>query len=165
MLTLEQMMVRLVVALLLGAVVGLERELVGKEAGIRTSMLVASGSAIFTMIALVLPFIVAPSPEYLPDIIARNGGFLAVIANIVVGIGFLGAGIIIKTQERVHGLTTAALVWTTAAIGTLAGLGLTSFATIATVLIATLLYILRKAGVDDRLNPKNTETRSSLPLN
>lgn len=150
MLTFSQMLVRFAVALVLGSLVGLERELVGKEAGIRTSMLVASGAAIFAMIGLDLPYIVATSPAYLPDIIARNSGFLSVIANIVVGVGFLGAGIIIKTEEHVRGLTTAAVIWATAAIGTLVGLGLLKFAAVAAAAMFILLYLLRGVGFSDK---------------
>jgi putative Mg2+ transporter-C (MgtC) family protein len=98
MLTFEQMFVRFAIALVLGALLGLERELVGKQAaGIRTTMLVTSGAAIFTMIGLVLPYIVSAQTNNLADVIARNSGYLGMIGNIVVGIGFLGAGLIIKT--------------------------------------------------------------------
>lgn len=138
------MLLRFGIALALGALIGWERELIGKEAGVRTSMLVSAGASIFAMTALVLPYIVAVSPENLPEVVARNSGFLAVIANIVVGIGFLGAGIIFKDRERVHGLTTAAVVWATAALGTLCGIGLWEFAVISGVLMTFLLFVLRK---------------------
>jgi len=144
-----QMIIRLLIALFLGAMMGLERELIGKEAGIRTGMLVAGGAAIFTIIAVMLPYVIAESPENLSNIIARNGGFLAIIANIVVGIGFIGAGIIIKHNEHVRGLTTAAVVWATAAIGILSGLGLTKFAFAATILIAGLLYLLKDIALHE----------------
>ena len=144
------MLLRLVVALVLGGLIGLERELVGKEAGVRTAMMVAGGAAIFSIIGISLPYIIAASGGNLTDILAHNGGFLAVIANIVVGIGFLGAGIIIKTEEHVRGLTTAAVIWTTAAVGTLAGIGLLEFAAAAAVIIAVVLYVLRKIGISDR---------------
>src|SRR3989344_9392352 len=98
----SQMIVRLVAAMILGGLIGLERESVGKEVGIRTAMTVSAGAAIFSIIGLVLPYMVALSPENLPEVIARNSGFLGVIANIVVGIGFLGAGIIIKHEDRVR---------------------------------------------------------------
>jgi putative Mg2+ transporter-C (MgtC) family protein len=153
MLSFEQMMIRFFVALALGALIGLERELVGKEAGIRTTMLVSGGAAIFSLIAITLPYVVALSPENLPDVIARNSGFLAVIANIVVGIGFLGAGIILKSEGHVHGLTTAAVVWVAAAIGTLAGLGLTKFALVSSIIITGLLYFLRKIGLYEHVRP------------
>ncbi|MGB7958139.1 MAG: MgtC/SapB family protein [Minisyncoccia bacterium] len=146
MLTFEQMMIRLVAAIVLGAILGVERELIGKEAGIRTEMLVSGGAALFTMAALSLPYIVATSPESINSIIA-GGGFFGTIASIVAGIGFLGAGLIIKTDGHPHGITTAALVWTTAAVGVLAGIGLVSFAAAATILLAVLLYVLRNIDI------------------
>jgi putative Mg2+ transporter-C (MgtC) family protein len=156
MLTFEQMALRLIVALALGALIGLERELVGKyEAGIRTTMLVCGGAAIFSVIAITLPYIVALSPANLADVIARNSGFLGVIANIVVGIGFLGAGIILKTSGHVRGLTTAADVWLAAAIGTLVGIGLFQFAIVSAVLITGLLYLLRKVKLYEHVRPDN----------
>ncbi len=142
------------VALALGAMVGLERELVGKDAGIRTAMLVSAGAAIFAMISITLPYIVAVSPQNLPDVIARNSGFLGMAANIVVGIGFLGAGIIIKTNEHVRGLTTSAVVWATAAVGTLVGGGIIRFAIFAAALITLLLYFLRKIKLYEKIRPK-----------
>ncbi len=145
MLTFGQMLVRLVVATILGSVLGVERELVGKEAGVRTEILVAGGAALFTMIGLTLP--------YLLEGASNGAGGQSIIANIVVGIGFLGGGLIIRTDERAHGVTTAALVWATAAIGILAGLGLTEFATASTILMAVLLYALRKAGLSEKLDP------------
>ncbi len=148
------MSIRLVIAIVLGAFIGLEREAVGKEAGIRTAMTVAAGAAIFAMISITLPYIVAVSPENLPDVVARNSGFLGVIANIVVGIGFLGAGIIIKTGEHVRGLTTAAVVWLTAAVGTLVGVGLIGFAIFASVVITGILFLFRKSGLYEKVRPK-----------
>ncbi len=144
MLPLEEMLLRIGVAIVLGFIIGLERELVGKEAGARTNILVASGACIFTLIALSLPYLVSQSPAHLEEVIARNSGFLAVIANIIVGIGFLGAGIIIKHNEHVRGLTTAALVWFTASIGILVGLGLYVLAIITSLSIVLILIFLRK---------------------
>ena len=141
------MLYRLVVSLALGAIMGLEREAVGKEAGIRTAMLVSAGATIFTMIALVLPYIVTANPEEALGVMTGNGSVFSSIANIVVGIGFLGAGIIIQTGEHVRGLTTAAVVWTIAAIGTVVGLGLVEFAAISTILIAGLLYLMRTTKI------------------
>ena len=138
------MVLHFLVAMALGAFIGLEREMIGKEAGVRTSMLVAGGAAIFAIIAINLPYIISISPENLRDVIAGNSGFLNVIANVVVGIGFLGAGVIIKTEEHVKGLTTAATMWSTAAVGTLAGLGLIKFAIFSAIVISGLLYILTR---------------------
>ena len=149
------MILRLAVAMVLGMIIGFEREMIGKEAGIRTCMMVAAGAAIFSMISITLPYIVALSPENLPDIIARNSGFLAMVANIVVGIGFLGAGIIIKTEERVRGVTTAALIWVVASIGVLIGLGMTYFGIIAAILITITLYVLRNVNLGEKLANKS----------
>ena len=141
------MVLHFLVAMALGAFMGLEREMIGKEAGVRTSMLVAGGAAIFAIIGITLPYLVSTSPENLRDVIAGNSGFLNVIANIVVGIGFLGAGVIIKTDEHVKGLTTAATMWATAAVGTLAGLGLIRFAIFSAIIISGLLYLLTRKRI------------------
>lgn len=152
----SQMLINFTTALALGALMGLEREFAGKEAGIRTSLMVAGGAALFAIIGLNLPYIVATSDENLSEVIARNSGFLSVIANIVVGVGFLGAGIIIKTEERVRGLTTAAVIWTTAAIGTLAGVGLLQLAAASALILTFLLYLLRKSGITEKIKNENT---------
>ncbi|MDE2018963.1 MAG: MgtC/SapB family protein [Patescibacteria group bacterium] len=159
MLTLGQMLFRFVVALVLGAILGVERELVRKEAGVRTEMLVAGGAALFTMAGLMLPYLTALDSTNLTDILAHNSGFLQVIANVVVGIGFLGAGLIIKSNDHPHGVTTAALVWLTAAVGILAGAGLLQFATVSALLIAVLLFILRKMNVSERLEKESAELK------
>lgn len=150
------MTLNLVVALLLGGLMGLERELVGKEAGIRTTMMVAGGAALFAIIGLQLPYLIALSPEHLPDVLARNSGFLAIIANIVVGVGFLGAGTIIKTDDRVHGLTTAAVVWIAAAVGTLAGIGMIEFAIASSLIISGVLYLIRTVGIKKKIGLRNS---------
>ena len=132
----------------LGALMGLERELVGKEAGIRTAMMVAGGAAIFTMISIIIPFMSQVPVEELKNTIPDR-----VISNIVVGIGFLGAGIIIKTGEHVRGLTTAALIWAAAAVGTLVGLNLIEFAIAAAIIMSGSLYVLRKIGITEKVRP------------
>lgn len=147
MLTLEEMLLRLGVAIVLGAIVGLEREWAGKEAGIRTDMMVAAGAAIFSIVGMTLPYLIALSPENLEQILARNSGFLGAVANVVVGIGFLGAGIIVKQGIHVRGLTTAATVWFAAAIGVLCGIGLWQFAGISTIGVVLLLVFLRKINM------------------
>jgi putative Mg2+ transporter-C (MgtC) family protein len=144
MLTLEEMLLRLGVAVVLGAIIGLERDIAGKEAGLRTDILVAAGASIFTIIGITLPYLISLSPEHLEEVIARNSGFLSLVANIVIGIGFLGAGIIIKHGAHVRGLTTAAVVWFVAAVGILSGLGLFLFAAIASFGLVLILVLLRK---------------------
>ena len=147
MLTLQEMLLRLGLAILLGLVVGLERELAGKEAGLRTDMMVSAGSAIFSIAALSLPYIIALSSDSVPNVIANNSGFLNLIANIVVGVGFLGAGIIVKHGVHVRGLTTAATIWFVSAIGILCGIGLINFAVISAIGITVILEILRRSNL------------------
>jgi putative Mg2+ transporter-C (MgtC) family protein len=101
-----------------------------------------------------LPVLIATSPQNLSDLVAHNSGFIMIISNIVVGVGFLGGGIIVKSGEgHVHGLTTAAVVWVTAAIGILSGMGLLKLAATAAVIITSLLYISRKLGMFKQVRP------------
>ncbi len=103
--------VRLALALALGALLGLQRERVHSTAGLRTHMLVSLGAAFFVLAAV--------------EAGATSADVSRVIQGLVAGIGFLGAGAILKLGDRgeVHGLTTAASIWLTAAVGTGAGLG------------------------------------------
>ena len=125
-----RVMVRLLLAALLGGIVGYEREHKGKAAGLRTHMLVAMGAALFVLV-----------PE-------RGGMGIAdmsrVIQGVVAGVGFLGAGAIIKrhSEEQVQGLTTAAGIWMTAAIGVACGLGREAIALLATLLAIVILVML-----------------------
>src|ERR1044071_7835808 len=100
---------RLALAAGLGGAIGLEREYRQKPAGLRTNMLIALGSALFSILSIELG-----ASANSPDRIA---------AQVVTGIGFLGAGAILRSGENVHGLTTAATIWVNAAIGMAAGLG------------------------------------------
>ena len=143
MLTLEEMLVRLGVAIAIGAIVGWEREALGKEAGIRTDIIVSAGAAIFAITGIVLPYLITPN-EAAAIQAATNSSALHIVANAVVGIGFLGAGIIIHEGQRVRGLTTAASVWFVAALGVLAGVGLLMFAMISGIGMTLLLVVLRK---------------------
>jgi putative Mg2+ transporter-C (MgtC) family protein len=104
--------IRLTVAAVLGGVLGFEREYHGHWAGLRTHMMVAVGAAVFTMCGLL---ITTDSPEHLTR----------VIQGVATGIGFLGAGTILKLGDevRIKGLTTASSIWLAAALGTCAGMG------------------------------------------
>lgn len=119
---LTRIVVRLLLAALLGGLLGWERESKGKSAGLRTHMLVAIGAALFVMI---------PQQGGLSD-----DALSRIIQGVIAGIGFLGAGTIIKgrNDEQVHGLTTAAGVWLTAAIGVAVGLGRETSAVLSTLL-------------------------------
>ena len=122
-----EIFLRLVLAVIAGGLIGLEREVVHKPAGLRTHMLVSLGSALFVLVGL----------ETLPNETAR------VIAGIATGIGFLGAGTIFKSRNDVQGLTTAASVWTVAAVGLSIGLGYYLISAIAVVLVLIILHLNR----------------------
>jgi len=122
-----EMVLRLLLATALGAIIGFQRERAGKPAGIRTYSLICIGSTIFT-IASVLGFLGAD-----PSRIA---------AGIVAGIGFIGAGAIIRREEgMIGGLTTAATIWVVAGIGLAAGAGMYVIAPVATAIVLIVLYI------------------------
>lgn len=129
-----RILVRLLMAALLGAVLGFEREHRGKSAGVRTHMLVSVGAALFVL---------APSMAG-----ADAQALSRVIQGIVAGIGFLGAGTILKGNGKdpshVKGLTTAAGLWMTAAIGTAAGMGREATALISTILALLVLSTMPK---------------------
>jgi putative Mg2+ transporter-C (MgtC) family protein len=120
---------RLLVACLLGALVGLDREISRKAAGLRTNILICLGSAFFTLL----------SPVLAGEAGANRG---QVASNIVQGIGFLGAGLIIHNRSRVSGLTSAASVWVVASIGMACGAGLYAPAVVATITIIVALELV-----------------------
>jgi len=122
-----EMILRLLLATALGAIIGFQRERAGKPAGIRTYSLICIGSALFT-IASALGFLGAE-----PSRIA---------AGIVAGIGFIGAGTIMRRGEGIlEGLTTAATIWVVAGIGLAAGAGMYVIAPVATAIVLIVLYI------------------------
>lgn len=145
------MILRFGVAVILGAIIGWEREIIHKEAGIRTSILVSAGAALFTMIGLTVPYILGGWP---PGRIAGENGAMGIIANVVVGIGFLGAGLIVKGENHVQNLTTAAVIWFVASIGILSGLGLFKMAIFSAVIMTLLLYLLRNLKTNNELPEK-----------
>ena len=120
---------RLCLSALLGSVLGFEREWRGKTAGLRTNILIAMGSTLFTMMSI--------------DVSTGSGGDSTRIASgIVTGIGFLGAGAIMRTGAGIKGLTTAAMIWVNAAIGVAVGGGEHRVAVIATVVALVVLVVL-----------------------
>jgi putative Mg2+ transporter-C (MgtC) family protein len=128
---------RLLLAAVLGGALGFEREIRQKSAGLRTNMLIAIGSALFTLMSL--------------DLADRSGDPGRIAAQIVTGIGFLGAGAIMRTNGDVHGLTTAATIWVNAAVGLAAGGGEYHLAVIATaVTLAVLLALHPLERIIDR---------------
>lgn len=142
-----RIVLRLLFAALLGGLLGWEREAAGKAAGVRTHMLVAMGSALFVMVTLQLG--------------AQANEASRVIQGVIAGIGFLGAGTILKEQMGgngkpvVIGLTTAAGIWLTAAIGVACGLGEEATAVLSALLawciLAAVPVLMRKVGLEDAL--------------
>jgi uncharacterized membrane protein YhiD involved in acid resistance len=136
--------VKIAVAAMLGATVGLERVSGGHPAGLRTNIMIAISSCLFTILS-----IEAFPPKGSAQDTAR------VAAGIVTGVGFLGAGIIMRTKHHVWGLTTAATIWLVAAIGMAVGTG-AHFAAIFTALLATIMLVLL-APVSQRLEHRAWE--------
>lgn len=126
-------LVRCGTAAFCGALVGLERELMGKPAGFRTNILICLGSAMYMAVGLL---IVGAGGQTSSDP-AR------IAAQVVTGIGFIGAGAIIQERGRVTGLTTAATIWVVAAIGIVAGAGFPVLALISSAMVLITLRILR----------------------
>ena len=129
---------RLLVACVLGAAVGLEREFNRKDAGVRTNLLICMGAAFFTLLSAVL------AGDANPD----KG---RVASNIVQGIGFLGAGLILHNRSRVSGLTSAASIWVVASIGMACGAGLYAAAVVGAIIVIAALEVVgfleRRANV------------------
>ena len=154
-----RIVVRLVMAALLGGLLGWEREQAGKSAGVRTHMLVAMGAALFVLVAQQAGIAAADNSRVLQGIIA--------------GVGFLGAGTILKgdAQGQVKGLTTAAGIWLTAAIGVAAGLGLEATAALSTLLALVVLWAIpavqalfaRSAKTEDPLATTHAKAPSREP--
>jgi putative Mg2+ transporter-C (MgtC) family protein len=129
---------RLLLACLLGAIIGLDREVNRKAAGVRTNLLICMGAAFFTLLSAVLA----------GDNSSNKG---QVASNIVQGIGFLGAGLILHNRSRVSGLTSAASIWVVASIGMACGAGLYIPAAVAAVMVIFALEVVgfleRKANL------------------
>jgi putative Mg2+ transporter-C (MgtC) family protein len=126
-----RVVVRLILAMSLGAVVGVQRERSGKPAGVRTHMLVSLGAAVFVIAA--------------GEFGMHSDALSRVLQGLITGIGFLGAGAILKMEERrqIEGLTTAAGIWMTAAVGVAVGLGRFGLALVSVILAWFILSIVK----------------------
>ena len=140
---LARVLIRLLAATLLGAIVGFERERAGKPAGLRTHTLVCVGTAVFVLVCTSAGM--------------SSDGLSRVIQGIVTGIGFIGAGTILKVNEehQIKGLTTAAGVWMTAAIGVGVGLGSVGVAALSTLLAIIILAVV--GSVEARAEKRQRE--------
>jgi len=121
--------ISIILAAFLGAVIGLERELSGKAAGLRTNLLICLGASVFTIISREMAT-------------GAEGSVTRIAAQIVTGVGFLGAGAIIQDRRGVHGLTTAATIWLVASIGMACG---SQFYKLA--IVSSLIAILTLIGL------------------
>ena len=137
----EVLLLRLLMVIAVGVLVGAEREYRSKSAGFRTMILICLGSFLFTTFSTVIG-------GNTPDRIA---------SNIVTGIGFLGAGVIFKSDNRVNGITTAATIWAVAALGMGIATGAYTLVLISTaIVLASLLLLTRLQFVIDRANQSHT---------
>ena len=143
--TLTVIVSRLTTAIVLGGLLGLERERKGRAAGLKTHILVSVGSALFVLAPLQMGI--------------SGADVTRVMQGIVSGIGFLGAGAILKldAEERIQGLTTAAGIWATAAIGMAAGMGMEMVALITTLAALAVVSTLPKLMPEKRRNTEGCE--------
>ncbi|MGE4220930.1 MAG: MgtC/SapB family protein [Alphaproteobacteria bacterium] len=135
---LGEIVARMTMAVLFGAVVGFDREVRQKAAGLRTHMLIALAAAVFTL----LTFELTASADALGDAIRADP--VRVTEAVVTGVAFLGAGTIIRAGGSVHGITTGASIWMTGAVGTACGGG---FYVIAGIALAFVIFILTVVGL------------------
>lgn len=146
------MALRLLAAAFFGALIGFEREYMGKAAGLRTYALVSVGACLF---ALVSVFGVNKLPET-PAPMISGGSFninydpTRIASNIVTGIGFLGAGLIILRGSRLEGLTTAAGLWVAAALGMAVGFGFYVVSAVTVLVVLAILLLLNKIELGQR---------------
>lgn len=131
MITTEEIIIRILAALIFGGAIGLERQYHDKPAGFATNTLICAGSAVFALLSIASAFNYGGDP-------AR------IAAQIVAGVGFLGAGSILREGNKISGLTTAAGIWLVAAVGMAAGYGEYLIAGVATVSVLILQLFLRK---------------------
>lgn len=145
-----EILFKLILALILGGLIGFEREFSGKAAGLRTNILICVGAATFTIVSLIF------GGETETTDVSR------VAAQIVTGIGFLGAGTIIQARGEVRGLTSAATIWVVAAIGLSLGAGYYSLAFVCTAVVMVALMILGR--IEKGVSGKQETLRYEITL-
>ncbi len=156
-LTLGQITLRLLLAVLLGAVLGIEREVMGKPAGLRTHMMVSMGAAAFTLVTLEIFSSVRQVMEN------TRSDPIRIVEGIIGGIGFLGAGTIIRSRGSVEGITTAASIWVVGAVGLACGAG---YFKVAGIIVAFAMVIISGVGrLEDRFirRGENNRRRRARP--
>lgn len=140
-----EILIRIGMAIICGSAIGYEREAKGHNAGLRTHMLVAVGSAIIAMVQVEASYDIIRMVIANPDLEGvLTTDFIRLTAQIVSGIGFLGAGTIIVTKRNVSGLTTAASIWAIAGIGIAVGMGYYFLAIVSTLAVLIVLRIIKR---------------------
>lgn len=128
------MILQVIYSIILGFLIGLEREASGKDIGIRTSSLISLGSTLFCLISSTL----------------TQGDPTRIVGQIITGVGFIGAGLIFRSENNVHGLTTATTIWCTASVGALVGMGLNQLAFIGMLAIIIINKLFIHLKVHDK---------------
>jgi putative Mg2+ transporter-C (MgtC) family protein len=140
-----EIIVRLLASILFGSIIGYEREIKGHDAGLRTHILVCVGATLFSLVQIQATFTTIKLAMENPDMLqVLNTDLTRLPAQIVSGIGFLGAGTIIVTKRSVTGLTTAASIWATASLGIAVGMGYYFIAFSGCLIILLVLMVVRK---------------------
>jgi len=133
-------LIKIMVSIFLGALIGLEREYHGRPAGLRTHILVSLAATLLIIGSHYLPSIIADT--------AFKGNYVIdparMAAGIITGIGFLGAGVVLKTKDYIRGVTTAACIWFSASVGVIVGMGLLLLSTISTIIALVILVLLAR---------------------
>jgi len=124
----SEMIIKILLTILLSSIIGLEREIRKKPAGLRTHIIIGLTACLYTIVSI----------DYFPQDNAR------IIANILTGMGFIGAGTIISFGNKIVGITTAATLWFITSIGVLVGLGFYLLATISTILVLFILLVFKE---------------------
>ncbi len=122
----HELLIKMMLSIIIGGVIGIEREIRSKSAGLRTIMLICLGATLFTIFSQILG--AANSPD-------------RIASNVVVGIGFIGAGVVYRNKNRVNGITTAASIWLSAALGVGIGCGYYLAACIGCLLVVSILFM------------------------
>ena len=143
MLTIGQIIIRLLLSTTLSGLIGLEREFKHKPAGLRTNILVGVGSTLIMLVSLYA------------GLTYDNTDPTRIAAGMITGIGFIGAGLIIQSRGEVHGITTAATIWLVAAVGLAVGIGFYSAAFITTIISLVVLYFFSSEKIRDKIKLYN----------
>lgn len=146
--TYGDLLIKLALAMILGFILGLERTLAGKQAGMRTYALVTMGSCLFILISESMRQALGGAPGFDP---------MRMATQVVVGIGFIGAGLIIFQENNIHGLTTAAGLWVSAGVGMAVGFGLYMLASLAALLTLFIFSVLWR--VERYISPETAQKR------